>query len=43
MPKDYSDYTPEDWVAQAKADEFDALWQSNQDYQAREEAEGAQE
>lgn len=39
-PKDYKDYTPEDWDAQVKADEFDALWRSNQHHEAREEAEG---
>jgi hypothetical protein len=29
MAKSYDDYTPEDWAAQAKADEFDALLKSN--------------
>lgn len=27
--KDYDDYTPADWVAQAKADEFDALYEQS--------------
>lgn len=30
MAKDYNDYTPEDWAAQVKADEFDALYAQSQ-------------
>lgn len=38
--KDYNDYTPDDWAAQVKADEFDRQYQESKDAGDAKEAAG---
>lgn len=40
MPKDYNDYTAEDWAAQVKADSFDAQYEASKSAGDAKEASG---